>query len=204
MMGIRTQDQVVGLPAQREIFSSVINDMVGANRSRRVHIPRAAHGSDLSSERFGNLDRKCANAARRAINQNLLAWLDSSLITKTLKGGDCRDWHGGCVLKGTVGWLQRQLIFNSARILGKPSPCETCYAEHLVTWLKLLYVCANRLHSPCDITAQDLVFWSALPRDEADQRCTSQVEQVQWIYRCGVKLYQDLIVLGRRFFYLRE
>jgi len=36
--------------------------MVGANRSRRVHIPRAAHGSDLSPERFGNLDRKCTYA----------------------------------------------------------------------------------------------------------------------------------------------
>src|SRR5260370_24384636 len=98
MMGIRTQDQVVALPAQREIFSRVINDMVGANRSRRVHIPRAAHGSDLSSERFGNLDRKFANAARRAINQNLLAWLDSSLITKTLTGGDCPQSPGSRVL----------------------------------------------------------------------------------------------------------
>jgi len=58
MMGIRTHDQIVTLPALREIFSSVINDMVCANRSRRVHIPRAAHGSDFSPERFGNLDRK--------------------------------------------------------------------------------------------------------------------------------------------------
>ena len=30
------------------------------------------------------------------------------------------------------------------------------------------------------------------------------VEQLQRIYRCRVKLYQDLIVLGRGFFYVRE
>jgi len=103
-----------------------------------------------------------------------------------------------------VGWLQRQLIFRSTHILGKPSPFKTCYPKNLVARLKLLYVSANRFHSPCDITAEDLVFWCAQPRDQADQRRTSHGEQVQWIYRCRVKLYQDLMVLGGRFFYLRE
>src|SRR5712692_11136532 len=112
MMGIRTHDQIVTLPALREIFSSVINDMVGAKRSRRVHIPSAAHGSDFSPERFGNLDRKCTHTTRRAINQNLVAWLDPPLITKTLKRSDCRHWYGCCVLKRYVGWLRCQLIFN--------------------------------------------------------------------------------------------
>src|SRR4030095_3766443 len=70
--------------------------------------------------------------------------------------------------------------------------------------LKLLYVSANRFHSPCDITAEDLVFWCAQSRDQADQRRTSHGEQIHWIYRCRVKLYQDLIILGGRFFYLRE
>ena len=98
-MGIRTQNQVVALPALREIFSSVINHMVGANRSRRVHIPRAAHGSDLRPERFGNLDRKCTHATGRAIDQNLVAWLNASLVAKALKCSDCRHWYGCCVLK---------------------------------------------------------------------------------------------------------
>src|SRR6267143_1388722 len=204
MMGIRTQDQIVTLPTFREIFLLVINDMVCANRSRRVHIPRAAHGSDLSPERFGNLDRKRTHTTRRAIHQNLVASLDSSLITETLEGGDCRDWYGCCVLKRTAGRLQRQLVFTSTRILGKPSPCETCYPEHLVAGLKLLYLSANRFHSPCDITAEDLLFWCAQPRDQADQWHTSHGKQVQWIYRCRVKLYQDLIGRGRRFCHPRE
>src|SRR6266852_5265993 len=55
-------------------------------------------------------------------------------------------------------------------ILGKPLPFETCYPEHLVAWLKLPYVSANRFHSPGDITTEDLVFWCAQCRDHAVPR----------------------------------
>src|SRR5260370_29000701 len=119
MICVRSKDQIVTLPTLREILSRVINDMVCANRSRRVHLPRAAHGSDVSPERFGNLDRKRTHTTRRAINQNLVASLDASLVTKTLQRGDCRHWDRCCVLKRYVGRLQRQFIFNSTHILGK-------------------------------------------------------------------------------------
>jgi len=52
-------------------------------------------------------------------------------LPKTLKGRDCRHWYGCCVLKRTVGRLQRQFIFRRTRILCK-SP--TAHAEHLVAW----------------------------------------------------------------------
>src|SRR5208283_1822886 len=129
MIGVGSKNQVVTLPALRKIFSRVINDMVCANRSRRFHIPRAAHRSDFSPERFCNLDGKCTHTARRAINQNLLASLDPSLITKTLKGSERRHWYGRCVLKRYVGWLQRQFIFHRTPILGKG---PTARSEHLV------------------------------------------------------------------------
>src|ERR1035438_4018807 len=86
MIGVRSHDQIVTLPALREIFPRVINDMVCANRPRRVHIPGAAYGGDFSPERFGNLDCKCTHPTRRAIDKNLVAWLDPSLITKTQIG----------------------------------------------------------------------------------------------------------------------
>ncbi len=190
-MDVCAQDQIVTLPALREIFSRVINDVVCANPSRRVHFARAAHGSDFGPERFGNLNRKRAHTTRRAINHNLLAWLDASFITETLKGGKCRHRYGCCVLKRTVGWLQRQFIFSSAHILGKPASCETFSPnpEYFVAWFELGYVAANRLNPPCYINSEDLVFWCAQSRDRAEQRRTSHLEQVQWIYRCRVKLY---------------
>jgi hypothetical protein len=153
MIGVRAENQIVTLPALREIFARVINDMVCANRSRRVHIPRAADGSDLSPERFGNLDGKCTHTTGRAVDQNLLAWLDPPLITKTLKGSESRHWYGCRVLKRYVGWLERQFILGSARILGKRSG-EACYPEDLVAWLKLLYVAPDRFNPPCEISRE--------------------------------------------------
>ena len=51
---------------------------------------------------------------------------------------------------------------------------------------------------------EDLLFWRAQPRDQADHRHTSHVEQVQWICRCRVEFYQDLVILGRKFCYVGE
>jgi hypothetical protein len=44
MMRVRTENQVVSQPAASEIFSRVVDNVAGADHSRRVHIPRAAHG----------------------------------------------------------------------------------------------------------------------------------------------------------------
>src|SRR6185295_8724597 len=85
MIGVGTEDQVVPLPVFGKIPLGVINDMVRANRSRRVHFPRAAHGGDFSPESLGDLDRECTHTSGGAVNQNLLASLDPSLVTKTLE-----------------------------------------------------------------------------------------------------------------------
>src|SRR5882724_2201669 len=172
MMSVCSQDQIVPPPALGKIYLGVINDMVCANRSRRVDIPRATHGGNFSPERFGNLHRKCTHTARRAFNKNLLTWLDPSLVPKTLQRRACRDWHGCRLLKREIGWLRPQLVFNRTYILSKPPSFETRYPEHLVAWLKLLYVSANRFHSPGDITTEDLVFWRTQSRDHAVPRRT--------------------------------
>src|SRR5882724_4440557 len=172
MMSIRSQNQIVPLPALREIYLGVIDDMVGANRSRCVQIPRAAHGSDFSPEHFGNLHRKCTHTTRRTFNKNLLTWPDPSLVSKTLQRRACRDWDRCRVLKREVGWFRRQLLFNRTCILSKPLPFETRYPEHLVARLELFYVSANRFHSPGDITTEDLVFRCAQSRDHAVPRRT--------------------------------
>ena len=48
MMAVHRQYQIVPLPEPREIYLGVINDMVCAYRSRYVHIPRTAYGSNFS------------------------------------------------------------------------------------------------------------------------------------------------------------
>ena len=175
-MDVRTQDQIVTLPALREILPRVINHMVCANRSRRVHFPRAAHGSDFRPERFGNLDRKRTHATGRAINQNLLAWLDPSLITKTLKGGDCRHRYGCCVLKRMLAGFSANLS-SGAHTYSANAPPENLFPspEHFVAWFELRYVAANRFNSPRYINCRgSCCFGVRSPRDQSgEQRRTS-------------------------------
>ena len=87
------------LPIFGEIFLSVINDMVCPDRAYHVQIPRAAHASHFSPERFGNLHRKRTHTTRRTINQNLLPGLNLSFVAKTLQGDDCRHRYGRCFLE---------------------------------------------------------------------------------------------------------
>src|ERR1035437_5148291 len=102
MIVVRSQDQIVSLPAASEIFPRVIDEMDRADRSRDLQIPCAANGCDFSPEGFGDLDCKRADAAGGAINQNLVAGLNPSLVAKALESCDCRDKHGARLLKRQI------------------------------------------------------------------------------------------------------
>src|SRR5882672_306969 len=185
MMGVHADDEIVALSALRKIFLRVIYDMVRSERSGGVDLPRATHGGDFGAERFGNLNGEGAHTTRCAVNQDLAAFVDASLITKTLEGSEGCHGHRRGVLKRTVGRLWGQLIFLRAHVLGEGSPA--C-AEYVVAWLEVGYVSAHRFHSPCDIVAGDLAFWCAQPaaHQAKEERFTSHEVQVNWIYGSGV------------------
>ena len=160
MISVSSKNQVITLPIFGEIFLSVINDLVCTNRAHHVQFPRAAHASYFSPERFGNLHRKRTHTTRRTINQNPLSWLNLSFIAKTLQGGDCRKRYGRCFLECHTGRFQRQRIFTRTYLLGKTAPTTPGYVpEYLITWLKLLYVSANRFNPPRYVSSEYLVFW---------------------------------------------
>src|SRR3989440_11538966 len=160
MISVRSKNQVITLPILGEIFLRVINDLICANRACHIQIPRAAHTSHFSSERFGNLHRKRTHTTRRTMNQHLLPWLNLSFIAKTLQGGDCRHRYGRCFLEREIGRFQHQCIFTSAYILGKTATTTRGYVpEYLITWLKLLYVFAHRFNPTRYVSAEYCVFW---------------------------------------------
>src|ERR1700722_6034973 len=204
MMAVHSQYQIVPLPKPREIYIGVIDDLVCAYRSRYVHIPRTTYGSDFSPKFFGNLHRKCADATRRALNENFVARLNPSPVAKTLERRNCRDGYCGCVLKRQVGWLRCQSLFRCAYVLGKALALESCYPEDLVACVKLGHVSATRLHSAGDITTDDRVFGLGAQSRDPVPRCALQHKKVQGVYRCRAKLDQDLIAGGARGWHLRE
>src|ERR1700759_2004936 len=99
MMGADSQNQVVALPGSCEIGLGVVDNLVCAKVSHLVYIPGAANRSHFSPECFGNLNGKCANAARCAFDKNLMAWPNSSLVTKSLERRARRDGYCRCLLK---------------------------------------------------------------------------------------------------------
>src|SRR6266581_8933850 len=172
MISVNSKNEVIPLPIFGEIFLGVINDPVCTNRAHHVHIPGAAHASDFSPERFGNLHRKRTHTARRTINQNLLPWLNLSLIAETLQCSDCRNRDGRSLLKRYIGRFQRQSIFSGTRVLGKGSIAR---AEHLVVRFELRYIFANRFNPPRYVSANFRAFWFQKPsaHESGNERFTS-------------------------------
>src|SRR5262249_61441200 len=72
------ENHVVSFLAFGEVLFRVIDDRVRANRLDELHISRAAYARYVRSEIFGELHRKCAYAAGRAVNQDFLSRLNFS------------------------------------------------------------------------------------------------------------------------------
>ena len=66
------KNQIIVLTIPGEIFPSVIDHMVRSDRAHHLKIPCAAHACYLSPKRFSDLHRKCADATRCTIDQNLV------------------------------------------------------------------------------------------------------------------------------------
>src|SRR5216683_7734087 len=127
MVSNAVENQVVTLPTFGEILSSVINDVIRADGSDHVHIPRTAYASNIRPEPLGDLHSERTHTSRRTVNQDLLARLNLSLVAKTLQCGECRHRCRSRLLKRHVIWLDDQCGLGSTCILGKGPAAR---AEH--------------------------------------------------------------------------
>ena len=157
-----------------EVLLGVIDDLVRANRSDHVHVPRAAHAGHVRSERFGDLDGERANASRRAVDHHLLPRLDLPLIANGIEGGEGRVSDGRGLLKREVGRLRQQVVLFSTRVFGKGAVAP---AENLIAWLKLLHAVADRFNLPRQIESRYLVLRLEQP-DRRTHRVRDAPEEV--------------------------
>ena len=84
------ENNVVTAVTYRENLFRVINDVICADGSDHIRVPRTAYAGHISAERLGDLHSESAYASRRAVNQDLLSWLKVSLVAKTLQRGESR------------------------------------------------------------------------------------------------------------------
>src|SRR5205814_10299239 len=108
MVSNAVENQVITLPTLGEILLRVINDLICAERSDDVDIPRTADAGHICPERLGDLHSERAHASRRPVNQDFLPRLKLSLVTKTLQRGVGRHGNSSRLLRCYVVWLHDQ------------------------------------------------------------------------------------------------
>ena len=143
-------DQVVARSVPAEVVDGVVDDAVGADRVHRLDVRRAAHARDLRTERLGDLHREGAHAAGGTVDQHALPCLDPAVVAESLQRGDAGQRDRSGLLESERRRLRREALCGSRRVLGKGAAGR---AEHLVAWLELGHVLADRLDRPRDVAA---------------------------------------------------
>src|SRR5438270_12748088 len=70
------EDHVITLVAPGEIFFGVIDHVIGADRSDKIDIPRAANSRDICAKSFGDLHGESSYASGGAVEQNVVPGLN--------------------------------------------------------------------------------------------------------------------------------
>src|SRR5215472_15498008 len=188
------ENQVVTLPALREILLRIINHLIRAHGPDHFHIPRAAHASHIRAQRLGDLHCEGTHASGRTIDQDLLPRLNVSLVPKTLQCRECRDRRGSRLLKRQVLRLDGQSRLRSTHVLGEGT---FTYTEHFVAWLELRYLPANCFHLSGHINAGSFEPWLAQAEQYAKAVWhTFHQACIQWIDGSRASFYQNFIVPG--------
>src|SRR6266542_2546661 len=119
MIGDVVQEDVEPFGSLGEVLLGVVDDRVGADRPDEVGVPGAAHAGHLGTERLGDLDGERADAAGRAVDQDLLPWLHVRRVTQRLQGRARGGGNGRGLLEGDRGRLRDDLVARGARVLGE-------------------------------------------------------------------------------------
>src|ERR1035437_3713699 len=150
MIRHEVENQVVVLSTFREILLGVINDVICADGSDHVNVPRTAHARNFRTERFGDLHSERTHTSGRTVDQDLLPRLNLSFVAKTLQGCESRQGNRSRLFKRRVIRFHGQYRLGSTYILGKGPAAQ---AEDRVTRLELRYIPANRFDLARHMTA---------------------------------------------------
>src|SRR5436309_10358483 len=151
------ENYIVTLIALGEVFFGVINDVICAERSNQIDIPRAAHAGHICTERFRDLHGERADASRRTVNQDLLPRLNFSLVSKRLQRRDSSYIDRSRFLKREVRRFQRNCSVRAwTNVLGKGTSSS---AEDIIAWFELGDVFAHVFNRAGKIDAQSCVLW---------------------------------------------
>src|SRR5918997_5403903 len=113
------EDEIVVLPTSGEVLLGVVDDVICAERSDQLYVPRAAHAGHLGVEGLGDLYGQGPYASRRTDDQDLVPRLDPPVVAQTLQGSRRGQGHGRRLVEREVGRFRCQEIFRDTYTLSK-------------------------------------------------------------------------------------
>jgi hypothetical protein len=148
------------LPISGKIFFGVVNDMVCAKGMHHRNIPRTAHASYFSPERFGNLHCKATDTSGGTIDQYILPCLNLPCVSKSSKGDHSGLNHRRRFFERSIDRFQGYCFFWNTHVLGKGAiAAPSQIPVYLIIWLKLLDVSTHRFNMPRYVIPRSLTFW---------------------------------------------
>src|SRR5262249_3206778 len=175
------ENEVVAGVLTGEVLTLVVEDAIGAERSRLLEVPRAADRGHMRAERLRDLDGERSDATRSAVDQHPLACLEPSVVPQPLQGGQAGDRHRGRLLERGVGWLPDEV--RRAHVLGE---CPVLTAEDLVAGLKVGDILADGLHDSREVDPEQRILrahGSAARNEPEDPRPAAQRVPVELVER---------------------
>ena len=194
MVAGKIENEIVARRAGCKVFLGIFDDAVGPERSNQVRIARAANGGDVRTENFGKLHCECANAARCAVNEDILAGLNPSVFAKTLQCSESRNGAGGCIFERDIFRFGRQLRLRRERVFRK---CTAAVSEHSIARLELLDRGADGCDDASTIDPWALELGPAKQQAKNERAALEHVD-VKRIDRGGVDFDQDFLIAWNR------
>ena len=188
------KQQVVALGRLSKVFAGVVDYVVGANGADEFDVSGAAHSGDAGAKQFCNLDSECPYASGRAVDEDLLASLNSAFIAQALQCRNAGDGHGCSLLPGDILRLQSQLRLESTCVFGERA--GRC-AEDLIARFEACHIAAGRFYNSGYVRADPPGFWRANSGEQAhERRLAPDKVPIVGVYRGCANLDEDLVVGG--------
>ena len=190
------EHQVVALVAPGEVLPGVVDDVIGAERSHEVDVPRAAHRGHLRAERFRDLHGERPDASRGAVDQDLLPRLKLPLVAKTLERGNAATGTAAASSNVTFAGFSATRVA-SADVLRKGAAPP---AEHLVARAETGDVPADGFDRAGEVAAMSRDFGLRSPISARATRSPIRPYQSPRVQRRRVDAHEHTVVREIRLF----
>lgn len=93
MVADQIEDHVVVFAPACEVIAAVVDDVVGTERAHEFGVACACDRGHFCADRFGDLHGECAHSPGCAVDQNLLARLETARVSQPEERGHAGERH---------------------------------------------------------------------------------------------------------------